>query len=51
MTIFIEVLLFVGALILVIMGSALIMIAWDLLWWVIKQVTGIRIHNGNDSEL
>ncbi len=48
MTIFIEVLLFVGALILVIVGSALIMTAWDLIWFVIERVTGIRIHDEND---
>ena len=43
-----EAVLFLGALILVIVGSALIMTAWDLLWWVIKRVTGIKIGDDED---
>ena len=39
-----EALLFLGALILVIVGSALIMSFFDLIGWIFNKVTGIRIH-------
>lgn len=44
-----EVLLFLGALILVIVGSALIMSFFDLVGWVIGRVLGIKIGNDGDS--
>lgn len=43
----IEIAIFLGALFLVIVGGALIMTLFDGIGWVIKRVTGIRIHNGD----
>jgi len=42
-----EAILFVAGVVLVILGTAVILTAWDLLWWAIGKVTGIKI--GDDD--
>ena len=44
-----EALLFLGALILVIVGSALIMSVYDLIGWIIGRVLGIKIGDDGDT--
>ena len=45
-----EAVLFVAGLVLVILGTAAILTAWDLFWWAVGKVTGIKIgDNGRDD--
>ena len=40
-----EALIFVIGLILVIIGTTILLTAWDLFWWVVGKVLGVKIDD------
>ena len=43
-----EALIFVIGVVLVIIGTTIILTAWDLFWWAVGKVLGVRVDNDRD---